>query len=50
MFQNDPLLSLAGSGKDLWAEEHGDEYVQRLRSGWVESLTTNFNEIPDPRP
>jgi hypothetical protein len=30
----DPLLSLAGSGKRLWADEHADEYVQRLREGW----------------
>ena len=30
----DPLLSLVGSGKRLWADEHADEYVQRLREGW----------------
>ncbi len=30
----DPLLSLLGSGKHLWAEEHADEYVHRLREGW----------------
>lgn len=30
----DPLLSLAGSGKHLWADEHADEYVRRLREGW----------------
>jgi len=30
----DPLLSLAGSGRHLWADEHADEYVQRLREGW----------------
>jgi hypothetical protein len=30
----DPLLSLAGSGKRLWADEHADEYVLRLRKGW----------------
>lgn len=27
----DPLLLLAGSGKRLWADEHADEYVRRLR-------------------
>jgi hypothetical protein len=27
----DPLLALRGSGKDLWADEHADEYVRRLR-------------------
>ncbi len=29
--QADPLLSLRGSGKDLWADEHADEYVRRLK-------------------
>jgi hypothetical protein len=32
--KNDPLLALYGSGKDLWADEHADEYVRRLREGW----------------
>jgi hypothetical protein len=32
--QSDPLLALCGSGKDLWADEHADEYVARLRAGW----------------
>ncbi len=27
----DPLLDLAGSGRELWANEHADEYVRRLR-------------------
>ena len=31
---NDPLLALYGSGKRLWADEHADEYVRRLREGW----------------
>jgi hypothetical protein len=30
----DPLLSLKGSGAQLWADEHADEYVRRLREGW----------------
>lgn len=30
----DPLLGLLGSGKHLWAGEHADEYVSRLREGW----------------
>lgn len=30
----DALLSLIGSGKDLWKDEHADEYVNRLREGW----------------
>lgn len=31
---NDPLLILAGSGKQLWSDEHADAYVSRLREGW----------------
>lgn len=31
---NDELLSLAGSGRELWADEHADNYVRRLREGW----------------
>jgi len=31
--KGDPLLGLAGSGKDVWAAEHPDEYVRRLREG-----------------
>ena len=32
--EEDPLLALRGSGKDLWADEHADDYVRRLREGW----------------
>ncbi len=32
--ENDPLLSLRGSGRELWRDEHADEYVRRLRDGW----------------
>jgi hypothetical protein len=32
--ENDPLLSLAGSGRQLWSQEHADGYVDRLRAGW----------------
>ncbi len=32
--QQDPLLSLQGSGSRLWADEHADDYVRRLREGW----------------
>jgi len=32
--ERDPLLALRGSGKDLWADEHADEYVRRIREGW----------------
>jgi hypothetical protein len=27
----DPLLRLRGSGRHIWADEHADEYVERLR-------------------
>lgn len=30
----DPLTALAGLGKNLWADEHADEYVRRIREGW----------------
>jgi len=30
----DALLALVGSGRDLWADEHADEYVRRLREDW----------------
>ncbi len=32
--ENDPLLSLRGSGRELWRDEHADEYVRRLRKDW----------------
>ena len=32
--KNDPLLDLAGSGRNLWSTEHADEYVRRLRQDW----------------
>lgn len=32
--KNDPLLALYGSGKELWADEHADEYIRRLREDW----------------
>jgi hypothetical protein len=32
--QEDRLLALRGSGRRLWADEHADDYVQRLREGW----------------
>jgi hypothetical protein len=28
----DPLLALRGSGRSLWADEHADDYIRRLRS------------------
>ncbi len=32
--ENDPLLQARGSGRHIWADEHADEYVRRLREGW----------------
>jgi hypothetical protein len=29
--EDDPLLRLRGSGREIWADEHADEYVERLR-------------------
>jgi len=29
--EDDPLLRLRGSGRHIWADEHADEYVERLR-------------------
>ena len=37
--EGDPLLSLVGSGRDLWATEPADEYVQRLRDDGHDSIT-----------
>ena len=34
LISTDPLLALRGSGKQLWADEHADDYVRRLREGW----------------
>jgi hypothetical protein len=34
LIETDPLLQARGSGKHLWADEHADEYVRRLREGW----------------
>jgi hypothetical protein len=30
-WERDPLIRLSGSGKHIWADEHADEYVERLR-------------------
>ena len=30
----DPILSLRGTGKEIWADEDADAYVERLRKGW----------------
>jgi hypothetical protein len=30
-WEDDPLIRLIGSGKHVWADEHADEYVERLR-------------------
>jgi hypothetical protein len=34
LFTSDPLLSAIGIAKELWADEHADEYVARLRKDW----------------
>ncbi|MGA2571752.1 MAG: hypothetical protein ABSF23_14645 [Terracidiphilus sp.] len=30
-FEEDPLILLIGSGREIWADEHADEYVENLR-------------------
>jgi len=45
--EDDPLLALYGSGKDLWADEHADEYIRRLRKGWDEAAELRENP-PSP--
>jgi len=30
-WEDDPLIRLVGSGSHVWADEHADEYVNRLR-------------------
>ena len=30
----DPMMALFGSGRQLWADEHPNDYVRRLREGW----------------
>ena len=30
----DPILSLRGLGREIWADEDADDYVARLREGW----------------
>lgn len=32
--ETDPILSLRGLGKAIWAQEDADAYVERLREGW----------------
>lgn len=38
---SDALLKLVGSGKNLWANEHADEYVRRLREYWEPTPRTS---------
>jgi hypothetical protein len=32
--EEDSILELRGLGKGLWADEHPDDYIRRLREGW----------------
>ena len=32
--ETDPILALMGLGKEIWADEDADAYVNRLREGW----------------
>ena len=31
---SDPILALCGTGRETWADEDADTYVERLRQGW----------------
>ena len=31
---SDPILALRGTGKEMWADEDADAYINRLRQGW----------------
>jgi len=46
----DPLLGLYGSGRDLWSDEHADEYVARLREGWDEAAEPREDPERQPGP
>lgn len=48
LIDSDPLLQLMGSGKDLWADEHADEYVRRIREGWDEAAELRENREKPP--
>jgi hypothetical protein len=43
--EDDPLLALIGSGKELWADEHADEYVRRIREGWDAAAERRENPL-----
>jgi hypothetical protein len=32
--EEDPLLAAIGTGRHIWQDEHADEYIDGLRSGW----------------
>lgn len=50
----DPVLAMAGVGKDLWMEEGGDAFINRLRDEWVGEETSatqpddKAKTAPDP--
>jgi hypothetical protein len=35
----DPVLAMRGVGKEIWADEGGDAYVERERNAWVSDVT-----------
>ena len=35
----DPVLAMRGVGKEIWAEEGGDAYIERERNAWVSDTT-----------
>jgi hypothetical protein len=45
--EEDPVLQMRGVGKELWAEESGDTFVERLRAGWFAESTSTPNTDAD---
>jgi predicted nucleic acid-binding protein len=41
----DPLLALRGSGRELWADEHADDYVRRLRIYLLEDFGPQSDRV-----
>jgi hypothetical protein len=47
--EEDPVLMMLGVGKQLWEQESGDEFVDRLRSESTEVPVTRGQEPSDQR-
>jgi hypothetical protein len=45
--QEDPLLALYGTGRELWADEHADEYIAHLRANWDVTDDSGKDRLPN---